>query len=197
MLRPIASGAMGEVWEAYDLELQEIVALKTILPGIAHHSDILARFRREIKLARRVTHRNVCRIYDVFRHEGAGRAPVTFLTMELLRGETLAARLRRVGRLATSDALPIVRQLADGLDAAHRSGVIHRDFKTSNVILVDEKEGLRAVITDFGVARQLTGDDTMTSPQGGDSSARPPTWPRSRSRSRRSRRSPTSTRSAW
>ena len=95
-------------------------------------------FKREVHLARQVTHPNVCRIFDVFRHRpparGRGREPaadVVFLAMELLHGETLADRLRREGRLSTADALVLARQMAAALTAAHRAGVVHRDFKTA------------------------------------------------------------------
>ena len=106
--RFIAAGGMGEVYEAEDSELGGRVALKTIRSGIAEEAGSIDRFKREVHLARQVTHANVCRIYDVFRHEGT-----TFLTMELLHGETLADRLSRAGRLSTAEALPIVSQIAD------------------------------------------------------------------------------------
>jgi serine/threonine-protein kinase len=155
--RFIAAGGMGEVYEADDRELGGRVALKTIRSGIAEEAGSIDRFKREVHLARQVTHANVCRIYDVFRHEGT-----TFLTMELLHGETLADRLSRSGRLSTAQALPIVSQIAAGLAAAHRVGVIHRDFKSANVMLVPdagEESGVRAVVTDFGLARRSVAQD--------------------------------------
>jgi serine/threonine-protein kinase len=155
--RFIAAGGMGEVYEAEDLELAARVALKTIRSGIAEEAGSIDRFKREVHLARQVTHANVCRIYDVFRHEGT-----TFLTMELLHGETLADRLSRAGRLSTAEARPIVSQIAAGLAAAHKVGVIHRDFKSANVMLVPdpaEEGGVRAVITDFGLARLAAAPD--------------------------------------
>ncbi len=104
-----------------------------------------------------MTHPNVCRIYDVFREPSQGGGGETlFLTMELLRGQTLAEHLERQGRLGLPEALPLVRQVAQALGAAHRAGVIHRDFKSSNVVLVpapEEPRGVRAVVTDFGLAR--------------------------------------------
>jgi serine/threonine-protein kinase len=150
--RFIAAGGMGEVYEAEDSELGGRVALKTIRPEIAEEAGSIDRFKREVHLARQVTHANVCRIYDVFRHEGT-----TFLTMELLHGETVAERLSRAGRLSTAEARPIVSQITAGLGAAHRVGVVHRDFKSANVVLVpdaSEEGGVRAVITDFGLARR-------------------------------------------
>jgi Tfp pilus assembly protein PilF len=165
----IAHGGMGEVYEAEDQDLRERVALKTILPEVALDEHSLERFRREISHARKVTHPNVCRVFDLGHHraaqDGGVERDLAFLTMELLAGETLSARLRRVGRMATTDALPIVTQMAAGLDAAHRAGLVHRDFKTGNVMLVPTgAAGLRAVITDFGLAR-LTRPDSSLSPE--------------------------------
>lgn len=145
------AGGMGVVYEAEDLELGERVALKTLhAPHDAGERDI-ARLRREVQLARRVTHPNVCRIYDAGRHE-----QVIFVTMELLEGETLAHHLGQRGRLPGGEVKEIVRQLCAGLQAAHDAGVIHRDFKSANVILVQRGSGIRAVITDFGLARTTT-----------------------------------------
>ena len=160
ILRFIAQGGMGEVYEAEDLELGERIALKTIRPDIAASEGMLGRFRQEVQLSRKVTHPNVCRIFDVFRHQRPSPHPslgpgpsVAFLTMELLGGETLADRLRRGGRLSVEEALPIVEQMAAALDAAHRVGVVHRDFKSGNVGLDRVADGsLRVVVTDFGLA---------------------------------------------
>lgn len=173
IVRWISRGGMGEVYEAEDRELGGPVAVKTIRLGVAAETASLERFKREIQLARRVTHPNVCRIFDVFRHRRArpgspGGDELVFLTMELLSGETLDRRLARDGAFTPREALPIVRQLADALDAAHRAGVVHRDFKAANVMLVERgptggDEGAmlpgaepvppRAVVTDFGLAR--------------------------------------------
>jgi eukaryotic-like serine/threonine-protein kinase len=149
----LAQGGMGEVYEARDLELGETVALKTIRPEIAGDARVLQRFKREITLARRVTHLNVCRIFDLFHHGGGSERPTGFLAMEMLRGETLAARLCRTGPLAADEALPLVEQMAAGLKAAHQAGIVHRDLKPGNVILVANGTGTRAVLTDFGLAR--------------------------------------------
>lgn len=153
IVRFIASGGMGELYEAEDLELHEHVALKTIRPDIAQDAEAIARFKREVFLARQVTHPNICRIFDLFRHQPPGPGPaITFVAMELLAGETLADRLRR-GRLTPSEALPIVTQMAAALDAAHQVGVVHRDFKSNNVMLVPQPGGTpRVVVTDFGLA---------------------------------------------
>ncbi|HYX25708.1 MAG TPA: tetratricopeptide repeat protein [Thermoanaerobaculia bacterium] len=163
IVRRIAQGGMGEVWEAEDLEfVGERVAVKTIRPEIARDDWALARFRREIQLGKKVTHPNVCRVFDLFHHfpdagEGDGPAEqITFLTMELLPGETLAARIARAGPLPPAAALPLVRQMAAALAAAHSAGVVHGDFKSSNVMvagLSGDGEEARAVVTDFGLAR--------------------------------------------
>ncbi len=158
IVRFIAQGGMGEVYEAEDLELHGRVALKTVRATVATEQGAVERFKREIQLARAVTHPNVCRIFDVGYHDlERGEPPIVFLTMELLAGETLAARLRQVGSLSLAEALPIVVQLGAALAAAHAAGVIHRDFKSENVFLVAGKDGERAVVTDFGIARG--GDD--------------------------------------
>jgi eukaryotic-like serine/threonine-protein kinase len=157
IVRFLGRGGMGEVFEAEDRELKERVALKTLLPEIADDPVMLARFKQEIQLSRKVSHDNVCRVFDQVRHEGT-----VFLTMEFLEGETLAARLRREERMSAADALPLLAQMAEGLDAAHRAGIIHRDFKPANVMLTAAGDGsLRAVITDFGLARRFsTGSET-------------------------------------
>ena len=157
VLRFIAAGGMGEVYEAEDLELRERVAIKTIRPDILTQSNVVARFKREVHLARKVTHPNVCRIYDLFRHKDEGDSQTQetmFISMELLYGETLSARLNRRGRIGPDEALPIMRQMAAALAAAHAVGIVHRDFKPGNVVLVDAPGQQRAVVTDFGLALQ-------------------------------------------
>ncbi len=164
IVRFIARGGMGEVYEAEDTALKEIVALKTVLPEIAANDRAIERFTREVSVARQVTHRNVCRIHDLGTHRStsaiAARYPkgeIPFVTMEMLRGEPLSARLVR-GRFSPEDALPLVRQMAAGLDAAHAVGIVHRDFKGGNVILEPAADGVRAVVTDFGLARGIQAD---------------------------------------
>jgi eukaryotic-like serine/threonine-protein kinase len=175
---------MGEVYEAEDLELRERVALKIVRPEIAADPRSLERFKREIQLARKVTHPGVCRIFDVFRERGP-EGDTIVLSMELLAGETLAERLKRTGRMNTAEALPLVSQMAAALGAAHEAGVVHRDFKPGNVMLVPTARGqrpgvrseeaktttvelpteqLRAVVTDFGLARSVVraGDPAAT-----------------------------------
>jgi eukaryotic-like serine/threonine-protein kinase len=153
IVRHLASGGMGEVYEAEDTLLRERLALKTIRRAAATDERALERFKREIHLARKVTHPNVCRLFDVGFHRLAGdEPPVLFLTMELLDGETLEDRLVRDGRMLPTEAAPLVAQMISGLAAAHKAGVVHRDFKSANVVLC--RDG-RAVITDFGLARTL------------------------------------------
>jgi serine/threonine protein kinase len=156
----LGEGAIGEVYEAYDEALAEPLALKTLRAHVASHAVTVERFRREIQLARKVTHRNVCRTYDFGRHELADGTEVLFLTMELLRGVSMAKQMVAKQRYSTAEALPLVLQMTAGLEAAHQAGVIHRDFKPGNLVLVPEAadatpSGLpRLVITDFGIARR-------------------------------------------
>ncbi len=167
-LRFVARGGMGAVYEANDLLLRTRVALKVLQGRIADNPEAMERFRREVLLARRVSHPNVCRVYELYQATTNEGAPIHFLTLEFLDGETLAARIGRTGRLTTAEALPLVQQMCDGLSAAHAQGVIHRDFKSSNVMLVppgadsaqSSGAGTRVAITDFGIARALVQQDT-------------------------------------
>lgn len=158
---------MGEVYEAEDKELDERVALKTARLDGSQTAQEIERFRREIQLARRVTHANVCRTFDVFRHiansPGGDSSEIVLISMELLLGQTLHERIVTAGQFHTSQALPLVEQLCAGLGAAHQVGVVHRDFKSKNVMLVSPGSSTppgrqsdfgayRAVITDFGLA---------------------------------------------
>lgn len=163
ILRFIAHGGMGEVYEAQDLELKQKVALKTVRFLIADQAKAIERFRQEIVVARSITHPNVCRTFDLFRHSSAGSADADILvvSMELLRGETLEHWLRAKGPLSTAEAFPLVKQMIAGLHAAHEARVVHRDFKTSNVMLVasgSASNSFRAVITDFGLAHSMQED---------------------------------------
>jgi eukaryotic-like serine/threonine-protein kinase len=154
IVRFIASGGMGSVYEAEDQELRERVALKTIRPEILVHTNAIARFRREVHLARQVTHPNVCRIFDLFRHnaEGGRVEDTVFVSMELLHGQDLGDRLKNSGPMTPQQALPLIRQMGSALAAAHAVGIVHRDFKPGNVVLVSEPGRYRAVVTDFGLA---------------------------------------------
>jgi tetratricopeptide (TPR) repeat protein len=150
VIRLLGTGGMGEVYEVSDAELPESLALKTLRQESAIRPEAAARFRREIQLARRITHRNVCRIFDVGRHDKDGEERWYF-TMELLKGRTLAERLVE-GPLAPATVIGIFRQAASGVAALHAAGIVHRDLKPGNVMLAESPDGERAVIMDFGVA---------------------------------------------
>jgi serine/threonine protein kinase/tetratricopeptide (TPR) repeat protein len=147
-------GGMGAVHAALDRALGERVALKVLSRGGEGHSDRIERFRREVRTARRVTHRNAVRTFDIGEHEG-----LYFLTMELVEGESLAALLRREGPLGGERLLDVARQVCDGLGAVHEAGLVHRDLKPSNVLMGGSG---RVVLTDFGVARSSMADDLLT-----------------------------------
>jgi serine/threonine-protein kinase len=125
----LGRGGMGEVYRADDLTLDQPVALK-FLPETASDAERLERFRQEVKIARKVSHPNVCRVYDISEAEGRH-----FLSMEYVDGEDLATLLRRIGRLPADKALEVARKVCAGLAAAHDKGVLHRDLKPANVML--------------------------------------------------------------
>jgi eukaryotic-like serine/threonine-protein kinase len=160
VVRFIAKGGMGEVYEVQDRQLRGVhIALKTILSHYAGDPLMQERFEREVLSAREVVHPNLCPIYDIF-HWKRPEGRLTFLTMKLLAGETLAARLVRSGRLPTVEAFPIIRQVGSGLSAAHIAGILHRDIKPSNIILEGRGEMVYACVTDFGLARSASSDST-------------------------------------
>ena len=146
----LGRGGMGEVYRAEDLTLDQPVALK-FLPEGAVDAAQLAQFHNELRTARQVSHKNVCRLYDL--GEADGRR---FLTMEYVDGEDLASLVRRIGRLPQDKAIDIARQICAGLAAAHERGVLHRDLKPANVML-DGDGNVR--LTDFGLAAAM-GDAT-------------------------------------
>lgn len=165
--RFLARGGMGEVYQAEDVELREQVALKTIRSELLEDTHALERFKREVHLAKQVTHPNVCRIFDLFRHATSANTSILLVSMELLCGETLAMYLERVRRMTWREASPIALQMANGLGAAHEMGILHRDFKPGNVVLIQGAKGIRAVITDFGLALQPGADSKRTTMQTG------------------------------
>lgn len=158
----LGRGGMGEVYEAEDRELGERIALKVIRPEVSLQHELMDRLRREVQLARRVTHANVCRVFDLGHHRQAGQ-PLIFLSMELIKGETLNDRLKRNGKIPFPEALHIARQLCQALGAAHEAGILHRDFKCGNVMLLGTGDHIRAVVTDFGIARSIQSrEDTQS-----------------------------------
>ena len=140
----LGRGGMGEVYRADDLTLGQPVALKFLPLGVASDGEQLARLHNELKIARQVSHKNVCRLYDL--GEADGRC---FLTMEYIDGEDLASLVRRIGRVPQDKAIDMARQLCAGVAAAHERGVLHRDLKPANV-MIDGNGDVR--ITDFGLA---------------------------------------------
>jgi serine/threonine-protein kinase len=144
VVAPLGKGGMGEVYRADDLALGQPVALKFLPAPLAADPDRLARFRKEVATARGVSHPNVCRVYDLGKHNGQ-----LFLAMEYIDGEDLASLLRRVGRLPEEKGVEIARQLCLALAAVHEQGLLHRDLKPHNVML-DGRGKVR--LTDFGLA---------------------------------------------
>jgi serine/threonine-protein kinase len=144
IVAPAGKGGMGEVYRAEDLKLSQVVALKFVPALLAADGAALARFHREVRVARQVSHPNVCRVFDIGETDGQ-----LFLSMEFVDGEDLSSLLRRIGRLPPDKAVEIARQLCAGLAAAHEHGVLHRDLKPSNVMI--DGRG-KARITDFGLS---------------------------------------------
>ena len=172
VLRMLGRGGMGEVYEVEDELLREGVALKVLSAELQADDRANRRLKRELGLARRITHPNICRMFDLGEDGG-----VLFVTMELLHGETLAKRLRRAPPVPQAEQWRIAAEICAGLAAAHDAGVIHRDLKSENVFLhrrpLDEQPGNQlgpeghAVVMDFGLARSagavpLGGDDSTT-----------------------------------
>jgi len=140
----VGRGGMGEVYRASDLTLNQPVALKFLPQATASRPDLLERFHGEVRIARQVSHPNVCRVYDIGEVEGSA-----FISMEYVDGEDLASLLRRIGRLPADKAIEIARKLCAGLAAAHAKGVLHRDLKPAN-IMIDGRG--QVLILDFGLA---------------------------------------------
>jgi serine/threonine protein kinase/tetratricopeptide (TPR) repeat protein len=160
VIEELGKGGMGRVYKVFDTEVREKLALKLLKPDIATDPGTIERFRNELKLARTVSHRNVCRMHDLGREEGTG---AYFITMEYVAGEDLKSLVHSIGALPVGKAVSIARQVAEGLAEAHRLGVVHRDLKPQN-IMIDREGGAR--IMDFGIARSaktkgLTGAGVM------------------------------------
>ncbi len=155
ILRVLGRGGMGEVYLAADKLSNEMVALKTIKREFAADEENRARFRTEVQSSRRVTHPNVCRIFDIFEHGGT-----PFFSMKYVAGLTLAEVLA-VGPLSPERGKSLAIQIADGLSTAHKEGILHCDLKPANIILEGSGKQERAVITDFGLARALERTDSI------------------------------------
>jgi eukaryotic-like serine/threonine-protein kinase len=162
VVRFIAHGGMGEVYEVEDRFLQGVhIALKVILPHIAGDAGSSRRFEQEVLLARKVTHPNLCPIYDISRCQEPA-PPFVFLTMKLLAGETLASRLKRPASIPRGESISIFRQMVAGLAAIHDGGIVHRDIKPNNVMLDYSGSELCVSIMDFGLARLYDSQTTIT-----------------------------------
>jgi len=150
--RFIARGGMGEVYEAFDLERQRPLALKVVRATECDRPFTMARLSSEARLARRVRHPNVCRTFGLSRHVGdhAASERICFMTMELVKGETLRRRLMRQGEIPLGQASEIARDVLEGLAAVHDAGIVHRDIKSDNVMLSTDTRC--AVLIDFGLA---------------------------------------------
>jgi serine/threonine protein kinase len=147
IIEELGRGGMGRVYKVYDTEIKEDVALKLLKSEIASDEKTIERFRNELKIARRVTHKHVCRMYDIGKEEER-----YFITMEYVEGEDLKSHIQRKERLSADDAISIAIQVCEGLGEAHRLGVVHRDLKPQNIMI--DKEG-QAKVMDFGIARSV------------------------------------------
>jgi len=159
IIEELGKGGMGRVYRVEDARLKQEVALKLIKPEIAKDKKTIERFRNELKTARMISHKNVCRMFDIGEKKGA-----YFITMEYVPGEDLKSFIRRAGPLGSGKAIFIAKQICEGLTEAHRMGAVHRDLKPQNV-MIDTHRNAR--IMDFGIARSLeakgiTGAGVMT-----------------------------------
>jgi tetratricopeptide (TPR) repeat protein len=158
IIRVLGAGGMGVVYQAWDAELGVAVALKVIRPEVLHDiesaREVERRFKRELVLARQVTHKHVVRIHDLGELDG-----IKYLTMPFVEGENLADLLRRHGKLPVAKAVAIAKQIASGLEAAHEVGVVHRDLKPENIMISADD---CALIMDFGISRSVGGTGTAT-----------------------------------
>ncbi|MFC2163765.1 protein kinase [Acidobacteriota bacterium] len=144
IIEELGKGGMGKVYKAFDREIDENVAIKLIRPEISANKKIITRFQNELRMARKIAHRNVCRMYDIERD-----GDTIFITMEYVPGEDLKTTIRRMGSLTIAKAISIAKQICEGLAEAHRMGIVHRDLKPRNV-MVDREGNVR--IMDFGIA---------------------------------------------
>jgi len=154
LLSEVGRGGMGIVYRARDRETDEVVAIKVLRPEIAQDSSMMGRFKNELRLARKITHKNVCRIYDFHRTESSA-----YITMELIEGESLRQMLNVGGAMPLERGIDLARQICAALREAESQGVVHRDLKPENVML-DQSGTIK--IMDFGVARSVNTGSTLT-----------------------------------
>jgi len=147
LIQELGTGGMGKVYKAFDKKVEEEIALKILKPEIAEDRRILSRFSSELKIARKIVHKNVGRMYDLSEAQG-----IHFITMEYVPGEDLKSFIKRSGHLTVGKALSIAKQICEGLAEAHELGIVHRDLKPQNMMI--DNEG-NARIMDFGIARSL------------------------------------------
>jgi serine/threonine protein kinase/tetratricopeptide (TPR) repeat protein len=147
IIEELGKGGMGRVYKVFDTDIKEKVALKLLKPEIASDSETIERFSNELKFARKISQRNVCRMYDLGKAEGTH-----FITMEYVHGEDLKSMIQMTGSLNVGAVLSIGKQVCDGLAEAHSLGVVHRDLKPQNIMI---DKGGNAKIMDFGIARSL------------------------------------------
>ncbi|MCK4557065.1 MAG: protein kinase, partial [Candidatus Aminicenantes bacterium] len=144
-IEELGRGGMGSVHKVFDNKIKEEVALKLLNPDIASDERTIARFSNELKFARKISHKNVCRMFDLNEEEG-----MHYITMEYVPGEDIKSMLRMTKQLSVGTAIRIAKQVCEGLVEAHKLGVVHRDLKPSNVMI--DREG-KVRIMDFGIAR--------------------------------------------
>ena len=147
IIEELGKGGMGKVYKVHDTKIKEKIALKLIKPEIAKDKKTIERFSNELRLARKIRHKNICQMFDLGEERGTH-----FITMEFVPGQDLKGLIRQTGQLAVGTTISISKQICDGLTEAHKSGVVHRDLKPSN-IMIDKEGDVR--IMDFGIARSL------------------------------------------